>query len=90
MTAINRYYRMGGSNNTEIFSISLCNGWKPLQKTTTNQNEKLCRQVPLDTSTKQAPHLTLRGHFRRGVKRLKEQENRGVCCEIVSPCNVRS
>ena len=64
-----------------------------METTTENHSQPKCEVVHI---YKEAGHIytasptpTLRGHWRRRVKRLKEQENRGVCCEIVSPWKVR-
>lgn len=43
-----------------LIEETLCNRWRPFQKTTTSQHAELWSPVPTETSTIQLPHLRLR------------------------------
>lgn len=66
---------------------SLCSTRRPLQKTPIEQNADVWSTVPVDASTTQR-HLR-KGSRGRGDERLEEPEEQEVCCETVTPTNVR-
>lgn len=72
-----------------IEEASLCNRWKPLWKTTTNQNAALWSPGPKDTFTKQLPHLNLRDHCRREGRKIVQRQRNGEIFKILFTRNIR-
>lgn len=55
-----------------------------------NENAEIWSLFPVELSTKHAPHLRLREHYRRGGRKIVKAEDQAVSCEIVSPNNIKS
>lgn len=65
---------------------SLCNRWRTLKASTTNQNTEFWNPVPTDVAT---THF-LYPKTQSGAENISELEEHGIFCEILSLRNVRT